>query len=104
MIHMMPFSTVCNVGFQKMLRTFEPRYVLPDRKTTTNHYMPEIHEKVKNKMAEDMQQDLTYFCLTTGAWISRANGTHAVHYIDQPWKLRCHVLDTCNRALCCKFC
>ena len=41
--NMMPFSTVTNVGFQKMLYTFEPRCVLPDRKTITQHYMPEIY-------------------------------------------------------------
>ena len=28
---MIPFNTVTNVDFQKMLRTFEPQYVLPDR-------------------------------------------------------------------------
>jgi len=29
---MMPYSTVNNISFQSMLRTFEFRYVLPDRK------------------------------------------------------------------------
>ena len=61
--------------------------------------MPEIHEKVKSKMTEAMQRGLTYFSLTTDAWTSRANHsyvTHTVHYIDEHWKLRCHVLDTCE--------
>ena len=96
---MMPFSTVSNVGFQRMLRTFEPRYVLLDRKTITNHYMPEIHEKVKRSMKKTMQQGLTYFSLTTDAWTSRANHsyvTHTVHYIDEHWKLCSRVLDTCE--------
>ena len=82
-----------------MLRTFEPHYVLPDKKPINNHYMPEIHEKVKKRMTVAMQKGLTYFSLTTDAWTSRANHsyvTHTVHYIDQHWKLHSHVLDTCE--------
>ena len=94
---MMPFSTVSNVGFQKILHTFEPRYVLPDRKTITQHYMPEIYEQVKSNVTEAMKRDLVYFSLTTDAWTSRANHsyiTHTVHHINELWDLCCHVLDT----------
>jgi len=42
---MIPLSTVNNVGFQKMLNTFEPYYVLPDRKAITHHYMPEMYKQ-----------------------------------------------------------
>ena len=43
---MMPFSAVSNKGFQNMLHAFEPRYVLPDRKTIYHtalyaRYVPE---------------------------------------------------------------
>ena len=33
---MLPISIVSNCGFWNMLHTFEPRFVLPDRKTFTN--------------------------------------------------------------------
>ena len=90
-------STVSNVGFQRMLHTFEPRYVLPDRKTITQHYMPEIYQQVKTNVTEAMKRGLVYFSLTTDAWTSKANHsyiTHTVHYINELWDLRCHLLDT----------
>ena len=46
-----------------------------------------------------MQQGLTYFSLTKDALTSRASHsyvTHTVHYIDEHWKLCCHVLDICE--------
>jgi len=95
---MMLYSTVSNIGFQRILCNFEPRYVLPDRKTITNHYIPAMHEN-ESKVTKSMQQDLVYFLLTTDAWTSRANHshvTHTVHYIGENWKLCCHVLDTCE--------
>jgi len=83
---MMPLNTVKNVGFQKMLYTFEPHYVLPDRKAITHHYMPEMYRQVKIKITEAMKRGLLYFSLTTDAWTSRASNsyvTHTVHYIDE---------------------
>jgi len=67
---MMPLSTVNNVGFQKMLNTFEPRYVLPDRKAITHHYMPEMYSQVKTKVNEGMKRGVLYFSLTTDVWTS----------------------------------
>ena len=77
----MPFSTVSNVGFQKMLHTFEPRYVLPDGKTITQHYMPEIHEQVKSSVTEAMKRGLVYFSLTTDTWMFRANHSYIMHTV-----------------------
>ena len=94
---MMPFSTVNNVGFQKMLHTFEPLYVLPDRKAITQHYIPEIFEHMKANVIQAMKQGVVYFSLTTDAWTFRANHSysmHTVHYIDELWNFRCHILDT----------
>jgi len=36
---MMPFDTVSNPGFRYLVKTFEPCYTLPDRKTISIHYM-----------------------------------------------------------------
>ena len=60
---MMPFRTVNNEGFQKMLHTFEPRYVLPDRKTLTQHYMPEMYEREKEKIMDVMGKGVQYFAM-----------------------------------------
>ena len=76
---MMPFSTVSNVGFQKMLHAFEPQYVLPDRKTITQHYMPEIYEQVKSNQSNEMS--LVHFSLTRDARTSRANHSYITHTV-----------------------
>ena len=80
-----------------MLHTFEPRYVLPDRKAINHHYMPEMYRQIKIKITEAMKQGLLYFPLTTNAWTSRASNSyvmHTVHYIDEKWNLCNNVLDT----------
>ena len=41
---MLPISIVNNIGFRGMLHTFEPKYVLPDRKTFCQHYISEMYE------------------------------------------------------------
>ena len=47
-----------------MLHSFEPRYVLPDRKTITQHYMPEMYKREK-KIMDAMEKGVQYFALTT---------------------------------------
>ena len=94
---MMPFSTVSNKGFKDMLHTFEPRYILPDRKTITQRYMPEMYQKEKAKITKAMEEGLLFFSITTDGWTSRANHsyiTHTIHYINESWELCSHLLDT----------
>ena len=94
---MRPFSTVSNEGFKDMLKTFEPRYVLPDRKTITQHYMPEIYSQEKTKITQAIKNGLCFFSITTDGWTSRANHsyiTHTVHYINESWEFHSHLLDT----------
>ena len=50
----LPFSTVINKGFQKMLYTFKPQYIQPDRKTITQHCMPEMYETEEEKIMDAM--------------------------------------------------
>lgn len=92
----MPFSAVNNKGFRNMLHTFEPRYVLPDRKSVTHHYIPEMYECDKRKIMNTMEQDLEYCALTTDAWLSCSTQnyvTHTVHYINKTWNLCSHLLE-----------
>ena len=99
---MLPISIVNNVGFQAMLRTFEPRYVVPDRKTFSQNYIPEIYQSEKARIAAAMARGLKNFSLTTDGWTSRANHsyiTHTVHYIDELWNLQAHLLDTAEMPL-----
>ena len=94
---MMPFSTVNNEGFRNMLYTFEPMYMLPDRKATTHHYIPEMYECERRKIMNAMEQGLEYCALTTDAWTSHATqsyATHTVHYINKTLNLCSHLLET----------
>ena len=99
---MLPISIVNNVGFRAMLRTFEPRYVVPDRKTFSQNYIPEIYQSEKARIAAAMTRGLKNFSLTTDGWTSRANHsyiTHTMHYIDELWNLHAHLLDTAEMPL-----
>ena len=60
-----------------MLHTFEPRYVLPDRKAITNHYIPEMYECEKRKIMNAMEHGLEYCALTTDGWTPGENNRTA---------------------------
>ena len=51
---MLPISIVNNIGFWAMLHTFEPKYVLPDRMKFRQHYIPEMYEDERTKIAKAM--------------------------------------------------
>ena len=91
-----PLDTVNDKGFRHMLTSFEPRYIPPDRKAITNHYLPDLYVKQKERIAREMGQ-ASYFAVTTNGWTSRANESYlslTVHYIDKEWKLQSHLLET----------
>ena len=99
---MLPVSIVNNCGFRNMLHTFEPRFVLPDRKTFTQHYLPEMHECEKKRIANSMKCGLRYFSLTTDGLTSRTNHSyiaHTIHYIDHMWNLQSHLLDVAEMSV-----
>lgn len=76
-----------------MLHTFELRYVLPDRKAITHHYVLTI---MKMKIMNVMEQGLEYYVLTTDAWTfcaTQSYVTHTVHYINKTWNLCSHLLE-----------
>ena len=80
-----------------MWYTFEPRYTVPDRKTFSQNYIPEMYQCEKTRIAGTMKHGLKNFSLTTYGWTSRANHnytSHTVHCIDEMWNLQAHLLDT----------
>jgi len=83
---MLPISIINTVGFRAMLHTFKPGYMVPDRKTFSQNYIPEIYLSEKARIAAAMALGLKNFSLTTDEWTSHANHsyiTHTVHYIDE---------------------
>ena len=49
-----PFDTVKDQGFRKMLHTFEPRYVPPDRTTIASSYIPKMYNSTKEEVRKQL--------------------------------------------------
>ena len=55
-----PFSGVYDTGFNHLIKTLEPRYVLPSRKYFSKSIVPDINAKLA-----EMLVDVPYLSLTT---------------------------------------
>ena len=62
-----PFSIVDNVGFIRLLRSLEPKYVIPSRRCVTETVMPTIYDTVK-KEVEVQIADVPYISFTSDLW------------------------------------
>ncbi|MBN3304946.1 ZBED1 protein, partial [Amia calva] len=86
---MMPFSTVENVGFRKMMSVNDPRYELPGRKYFSRTAIPTFYGEVRETVEEQLKS-VSYFATTADLWSSRTSEPYlslTVDFIDQDWKL-----------------
>ncbi|XP_017327177.1 E3 SUMO-protein ligase ZBED1-like [Ictalurus punctatus] len=86
---MMPFSTVENVSFRKMMSVIDPRYELPGRKYFSRTAIPTLYGEVRERVQEQLKSG-SYFATTADLWSSRTSEPYlslTVHFIDQDWKL-----------------
>ena len=91
-----PIDTVNDEGFQAMIKTFEPRYTVPDRKTFAMNYLPKMYATEKKRISNLLQKSPHFSC-TTDIWTSRAQHAYlglTVHYIDDEFSLQNHLLET----------
>ena len=91
-----PYDTVNDSGFQHMLKTLEPRYIPPDRKTIATNYMPKMYELEKQRIKTNLT-NASCFAITTDMWTSRTKHAYTgltVHYLSADFKLCCHMLET----------
>ena len=58
-----PFSVIHDTGFNRLIKTLEPRYMLPSQKYFSESIVPDIKEKINAKLAE-MLVDVPYLSLT----------------------------------------
>ena len=82
--NMMPFDTVNDLGFRHMVKTFEPHYTSPDRKTISTHYMQDLY--LSEKRVQQHLIDVEGYAITTDMWISRAKQAYCaitVHFVTQ---------------------
>ncbi|XP_029913137.1 zinc finger BED domain-containing protein 1-like [Myripristis murdjan] len=91
-----PYSVVENEGFRDMIKTLEPRYTIPSRQHFTDKCVPELYNKVKNEVKEQLF-NTERVAITTDAWTSCATDSYVTitaHHISPDWELRSHVLQT----------
>ena len=79
-----PFSVVDDPGFIRLLRELEPRYSLPSRKYITENILPQIHDKVKAAVKDQLTSVQSVFSFTTDAW-SRADGGASLLSLTAHW-------------------
>ena len=70
-----PLNTVNDKGFRHLLTSFEPRYVPPDCKAITDHYLPDLYVQQEDRISEEMAQT-SYFAMTTDGWTSCGNESY----------------------------
>ena len=79
-----------------MIREFEPRYTVPDRKTIRNTYIPKMYEEEKQRIRTSLT-DIHTFAITTDLWSSRAMHSYTgltIHFVDSNFNLHSYLLDT----------
>ena len=54
-----------------MIKEFEPRYTVPDRKTLQTNFIPKMYEREKSQIHRYIA-DVPSYVLTTDIWSSRA--------------------------------
>ena len=82
---MKPFDTVNDPGFRYMIKTFEPRYTPPDRKTISTHYMQDLYQREKIRVQQQLN-NIEGYAITTDMWTSRAKQAYCavtVHCVTQ---------------------
>uniref|UniRef100_A0A3B1JBH7 BED-type domain-containing protein n=1 Tax=Astyanax mexicanus TaxID=7994 RepID=A0A3B1JBH7_ASTMX len=92
-----PYSAVERDGFKFMIKTIEPRYVIPSRAYFTDTAVPELYRETKLKFGEAVAKNATRVALMCDHWTSRATESYATftgHYITEEWQLQSQVLQT----------
>lgn len=91
-----PYSVVESGGFRDMIKTIEPTYKIPSRQHFAEKCVPEMYNKLKNEVKQELSQ-AERVAITTDAWTSCATNSYltiTAHHISPDWELRNHVLQT----------
>ncbi|XP_046335904.1 E3 SUMO-protein ligase ZBED1-like [Haliotis rufescens] len=70
-----PFSIVESEGFVNLVKTLEPRYKLPNRKTLSKKIIPEMYEETKQEVIDKLSQ-AEAVSLTTDGWTRIIEESH----------------------------
>ena len=72
---MKPFSLVEDVGFGHLMKTIDPRYIVPSRTYFSTTVIPDIYETTRKGIEEDLAKTQS-LALTTDSWTSRATESY----------------------------
>ncbi|KAJ4926347.1 hypothetical protein JOQ06_008525 [Pogonophryne albipinna] len=89
-----PFTIVEDRGFRAYTAALDPSYVLPSRGTISKRMLPNLFEKVRAELQEQIRT-APAVCLTTDCWTSNTTTSYmsvTCHYITD-FKLRSNLLD-----------
>ncbi|KAJ4943232.1 hypothetical protein JOQ06_005737 [Pogonophryne albipinna] len=89
-----PFTIVEDRGFRAYTAALDPSYVLPSRGTISKRMLPNLFEKVRAELQEQIRT-APAVCLTTDYWTSNTTTSYmsvTCHYITD-FKLRSNLLD-----------
>lgn len=90
-----PFSVVEDVGFRHLIKTLDPRYVVPCRTHFSSVIIPGLYDQTRKAIENDLAQTQS-LALTTDSWTSRATESYltvTVHY-TLDWQMKSAVLQT----------
>ena len=92
---MLPISTTSGIGFKRLLRVLEPRYVVPHRKTFTERTLPAMYSSLRENCVRPLVSSAKHFALTTDCWTSRAGQAFigvTIHFITEDFQLKSFAL------------
>ena len=93
---MLPLYSVEKEGFQRLVKTFDSQYQLPNRKYFTNTAIPALYASTQEKVSNSIS-GAKYFASTMDMWSSATSApymSYTVHYIDPQWSLQSWCLQT----------
>uniref|UniRef100_A0A671XLS4 HAT C-terminal dimerisation domain-containing protein n=1 Tax=Sparus aurata TaxID=8175 RepID=A0A671XLS4_SPAAU len=92
-----PLSVVEDDGFRNFVRTLDPRYKIPNRKTLMEVKLPALYEDCCSQVRKALS-GVDTVVLTTDMWTSRATEAYltvSCQIIDENWQMLAYVLETC---------
>ena len=102
---LLPYSTVSNDQFLKMISHLNKRFNIPSEKTIRQKLIPNLYRQVQYKIKQSLEEnDAAVYSITTDIWSSKGQRSfisYTVHYINVNWQrkiaiLRCMPYDSAH--------
>lgn len=93
-----PLSIVEDDGFRNFVKTLDPRYKIPGRKSLMDGKLPALYEDCCAKVRKALS-GVDNVVLTSDMWTSRATEAYltvSCHMIDENWQMVAYMLETCS--------